>query len=454
MDDIVTIILIIGIIGIVGLFSFYVFQMYVLPKRVDELAELIEQGQVALALKKLTSLVEEDDHNPYIHYLLGEAYTKNNQAAEAIMEFKQALRYVTRESKVKEETIRGRIAKLYLDARNYNEAKKEYLILTKIAPNDAENYYQVGLLFENAGLSDKALPYFMQAIKLKPTHTEAQYHAGVIHYNLRNLRDAIAALSEAVRINSKHYGAHFYLGQSLRAQKDHDQAIREFDAALKDNSWKARALIGKGICLYEKEQYRKAISELETALDSAGSSNDLKVNIYYYLAACGEKLRDFNIAISNWEKIMEINPKFRDVKDRLAMYEEFRTHDSIKDFMIASPGRFEKICRNIVEKDGYMVTDLEVKSDSMVIIIANDDSDHLRRAAKRPVTIFFIYRTTDQVVEKDLRTMHEIMRNRGITKGVCMTTSEFNAQAELFAQSRPLELVDKKHFIEKLNGVL
>ena len=454
MDEIVTIILISGIVGIVGLFSFYIFKMYVMPKRVDELAVMIEQGQVALAMKKLLALVEDDDHNPYIHFLLGEAYLKSGQSPEAIMEYKQAVRYIVKESKVKEETIRTRLAKLYMDTHNYNEAKKEYLILTKLTPNVAENFYQVGLLFENAGLSDKALPYYIQAVKLQPRHAEAQYHIGVIQYNAKNIADAKLAMTETVRTNPKHYGAHYYLGQCHRSQKDHDAAIREFDAAMKDSVWRARAFMGKGICFFDKEQYRKAIVEFESALGEGESSNEFKLNIYYFIAAAGEKLRDFNVAISNWETIMEINPKFRDVADKLAMYEEYRTHDSIKDFMIASPGKFEKICRDLVEKEGFSVTDLEVKSDSLVTLVAVDAGEQGFRSTKRPSTLFFIFRVTETISDKELRIMHESMRNKNITKGICMSTSDFNAQAEIFCQSRPIELRDKKYLIPKLRGVV
>jgi len=454
MDEIVSIILIAGIIGIVGLFGFYIFKMYLLPKRLEELALMIENGQVALALKKLLALVEEDDHNPYIHFLLGEAYLKNSQISEATMEYKQAVRYVVKDSKVREETIRARLAKLYLDAHNYNEAKKEYLILTKLAPNIPDNFYQVGLLFENAGLAEKALPYYVQTAKIQPRHSDAQYHIGVIQYNSKNIRSAKEALTEAVKANAKHYAAHYYLGQCLRSEKELDSAMREFEAATKDTAWRGRALLGKGICFYEKEQYRKAIAEFDNALDAAEGSNDLKVNIYYFTAAAAERLRDFNLSISNWEKIMAINPKFRDVKDKLAMYGEFRTHDSIKDFMIASPGKFEKICRDLVEKDGYTVTDLEVKNDSLVSLIAVDSGDQGFRSTKRPSTLFFIFRTTEPISEKELRAMHESMRNKGITKGICMTTSEFNAQAEIFCQSRPIELKDKKMLISQLNNIV
>jgi len=455
MDEIFTLILIVGIIGIVVLFSFYLFKTYVMPKKVDELAHMIESGQVVLAIKKLQTLVEEDDHNPYLHFLLGEAYMKTGQLQEAQMEYKAALKYIVKDtSKVKEETVRSRLARLFMQTRNFNEAKKEFLILTKINPSDPENFYQVGMLFEKAGLSEKALPYFQQAAKINPSHGDSQYYIGVINYNFKNIRDAKAALTEAVRINPKNHGAHYHLGQCLRNQKELDWAIKEFDAASKDEGWYPRALLGKSLCFFEKEQYRKVITTLEGVIDSV-TNMDVKLNMYYYISIAAEKLRDFNIAINYWEKIVDINPKFRDVKEKLSTYEEFRTHDSIKDFMIASPGKFEKICRDLVEKDGYSVSDLQVVNDSQVMIIATDSPGQgALRATKSPTTIFMIYRTTDPIAEKELRQVHELMKSRNITRGACYTTSEYSTQAEIFCQSRPIELFDRKAMVDKLRGIV
>ncbi len=455
MDEVVTIILIVGILGIAGIFVFYILKTYVMPKKLDELAAMIEMGQAVIALKRLQAIVEEDDHNPYAHFLLAEAYAKTGHIQEAIMEYKQAMKYAMNDPRTKEELIRSRLAALYLTTRNYNEAKKEYLILTKLAPNDPENFYQVGRLFENAGLSEKALPYFLQAVKINPSHEDAQFHVGVINYNHKNIRDAKSALSEAVKINPKHFGAHYYLGQCLRNQKDLDWSIREFDAAARDDGWKARALLGKALCLFEKQAYRKAIEELEMAEEYSENSIELRLNIQYQIAACAEKIRDFNTAIAKWEKIMEVNPRFRDVAEKLQNYEEYRTHDSIKDFMIASPAKFERICRDIVEREGYHITELNVVSDSEVNITATDTTESTTwRSAKKPTTIFVIYRSTEPVPEKELRLLHEKMRQTSITRATCLTTSEYTTQAELFAQSRPIELYGKKEFIGKLRGLI
>ncbi|MES0490596.1 MAG: tetratricopeptide repeat protein [Leptospirales bacterium] len=451
MDDIVSLILIVGILGVVALFAFYLVKTYVLPKQIGELAELIANGQAAIAIRKLQTLVEEDDHNSYLHFLLGEAHSALENTQEAIMEYKAALKYLGQDPRAKEEIIRNRLAKKHLETRNFNEAKKEYLILTKISPDDPENFYQVGILFENAGISEKALPYFIQAVKIKPTHEDAQFHIGVINYNHKNIRDAREALTEAIKANPKHHGAHYYLGQCLRSAKDLDWSIKEFDTAAKDESWKGRALLGKALCLYEKGAFPQAVAELQTALNFSGGSSELKLNIYYSMAAAAEKMRDFTMAIANWEKIMDINPRFRDVSDKLAKYEEFRVHDSIKDFMIASPGKFERICRDMVEGEGYHVSDLSVVSDGEVNLIASDAAEGTGwRSSKRPTTLFIIYRTTEPIQEKDIRALHENIRQKGITRAVCMTTSEFTAQAEIFCQSRPIELVERKGIINKL----
>jgi len=455
MDELITIILIAGILGIVGLFIFYVFKTYILPKKVDELAQMIESGAASLALKKLQVLAEENDRNPYLHFLLGEAHNKMNNSQEAIMEYKQALRYLESDPRVKEEVVRKKLAYQYLDARNYNEAKKEFLILTKLNPNEPENFYQVGVLFENAGMSEKALPYFMQTVKLKPNHEEANYHIGIINYNFKNIRDSKNALTETLKTNPKHYGAHYYLGQCLRNQKDLEWAIKEFDQAAKEDAWKSRAYLGKGICLFEKEAYAKAIDELEKGLIQPNNSQDIKLSTQYMIAASAEKLRDYNTAISNWEAIHSINPKFRDVSEKLQQYAEFRVHDAIKDFMIASPGKFEKICRDVVEKEGYRITDLQVISDSEVHCVAADSGEGAwRTSVKRPTTFFIIYRRTDPINEKDVRNLHEVMKSRNITRAVLMSTSEFSTQAELFSQTRPMEIMDKSKFLAHLRSVV
>ncbi|RME90562.1 MAG: tetratricopeptide repeat protein [Candidatus Hydrogenedentota bacterium] len=453
MDDLISLVLVAGIIGIVGLFIFYIIKTYVVPKKIDEISEMIRAGQLGPAIKRLQKLIEDNDRDPYTHYLLAEAYNAQKNYPKAMLEYKQVLKINKFSGKVKEAQVRSRLAKLYLAQNNLDEAKKEYLILTKLDPTNADNFFQVAKLFDEAGVPDKAVPYYKQALKINPAHAEAHYRLGVIEYTAGNTTEAKRALTEAVKLDPNNLSAHYYLGMTLKSLKDYEWALKEFDTAARDDKLKAKALLGKGLCYIEKDQMQNAIAEMEKGLSVAPKGSDTEMNLRYFIAAAAERLRDFHTAIAHWERLHDMNPKFRDVAEKLKMYDEFRTDDSIKDFMIASPGKFEMISRKIIEHLGLNIVDLQVINDSEVHCLAME-SDVKFRNTKRGQQVIYILRTTDPIPEKTVRALHEEMRANGATRGMCLTTSEFTTQAELFAQSRPIELVDKKEIVKILRAVV
>lgn len=452
MDDIITLILITAILGVVGIFSVYVFKTYVMPRKVEELADMMKAGNLGPAIKRLQKMLEENDRDPYIHFLLAEAYRAQKKFQQATLEYKQVLKIGKFGGKVKEEAVRSRLAKIYLQNKSLEEAKKEFLILTKLDPSNADNFYQVGLLFENAGLSEKAHPYYKQAVKANANHADAHFHLGVIEYNLSNISEAKLSLSEAVKRNPNLYSAHYYLGLCLKNQKDYDWAIKELDIALKDESLKPKAYLAKGLCYMERDSLQNAISDLEKGIAVAPKSSEIELNLRYFLAACAERKRDFHMAIANWERIIDVNPKYKDVNDKLKTYEEFRTDDTIKDFMIASPGKFEQTSRAVIEKLELNIIDLQVVSDSEVHASATEMEGNWR-SNKRTSKLVYLFRTTDPISEKHLRQLHEEMRSLGAPRAMCMTTSDFSSQATIFCQSRPIELIDKKQLIQLLRGI-
>ena len=257
---------------------------------------------------------------------------------------------------------------------------------------------------------------------------------------------------KAVKANPELYQAHYFLGLCLKNKKDYDWALKEFDTAMKDDSLMGKSLLAKGLCFIEKEQLPKAMVEFDRGLGVAPKSSELELNLRYYTAAAAEKLRDFHSAISNWERIHDVNPKFKDVAQKLKTYEEFRTDDAIKDFMIAPPGKFEATSRQIIEQFELNVIDLNVVNDSEVRILATEQEGKWRNT-KLANRLIYIYRLTDPIQEKIVREMHEDMRKKNATRGIIITTSDFTTQAELFCQSRPIELKGKKEMIQYLRAL-
>ena len=156
------ILLVFGIIATI--FALYFFHLFIAPRKIEEIARMIDEGQTALAIKKLTELLEKDDRNPYAHFLLAEAYLKEKNIQYAILEYRQVLKLSKFDDKINEVTIRSRLAKIFHKKNAIEEAKKEYLILTKIDPANFENYYQLGVIYFNAGVMDRSAVFLKKSI--------------------------------------------------------------------------------------------------------------------------------------------------------------------------------------------------------------------------------------------------------------------------------------------------
>ncbi len=453
MEDISVFILLGGIVGIGGIFVYYIFKTYVKPKKIEELAEMVQKGQLAPAIKKLQSLLEQNDRDPFIHYLLAEAYYKQNNLQQAVLEYKQVIKIGKFTSRLKEETIRSRLAGIYMANKNLEEAKKEYLILTKLDPTNGDHFYKVGKLFDDAGMFDKALPYYKQSVKIDPKNANALIQLGIIEYNTGNINDARKDLGDGLTLDPKNFKAHYYMGLTLKSQKDYESALKELEIAIKDDSIRASGYLARGMCFLERDMYQKSKVEFERGLGFATKSSEVELKLRYFLSIAAENMRDFHTAISNWERIMDINPKYKDVAQKLKDYEEFRTDDSIKDFMIASPGKFEAIARQIIEALELTIIDINMVNDSAIHALATETLESKGRSTKRMNQLVYLYRLTDPVPERMVRQMHEDMKSKGASKGFFLVASQFTKTAQMYCESRPIELVDRGGLIKLLRGI-
>jgi tetratricopeptide (TPR) repeat protein len=427
-------------------------QAYLVPKKIDELARMVETGQTKLAIKKLNELLEKDDRNPYAHYLLAEAYIKEGNPQYAIIEYRQVVKFAFYDDRVKENEVRSKLARLYKDRKSFEEAKKEYLILTKLDSANFENYYELGQIFFNVGVTDKAVSFFKKSIALNPKHADSFYNLGQIYYRFNTHADAKQMFLEVIKLDPQNVRAHYFLGLVLRQQGDFEWAIKEFEIAQKSEELKVKCFLAKGSCYMERGQYPKALMEFERGIKFARRGSDTELNLRYFMAESQEKMRDVPSAIHNWERISEVNQNFRDVPDKLRYYAEFRQDDRIKDFLIAGLSQFEHQSRKIVESMGHKISDVDIISDVEIELIAVE-SDGKWRNARQTNKIIRIIRTTDTVQEKLLRKMHENMKTRNATRIMIITTGDFSQQAQDFANTRPIELFGKAELVNLLRKI-
>ena len=433
------------------IFALYFFHIFIAPRKIEEIAKMIDAGQAAMAIKKLTELLEKDDRNSYAHYLLAGAYFKEKNTQYAILEYRQVLKLGKFDERVREIDIRFKMADLYKTTNAAEEAKKEYLILTQIDPNNFLSFYELGIIYFESNMFEKAMQYLKKSNTFNKEHDMTLYYLGQTYLRLELYKEAKQTLLDAVKIDHSNYKAHYFLGLVLRQMGDVEWAVKEFDVAGKDEDIKVKCFLAKGTCFSEKQQYPRARQEFEKGLKYARKGSTTELNLRYFLADAQEKMKDLHEAIANWEAIVKVKKDFRDVQQKLKVYEDFKQDDKLKDFLIASLSQFEHTCRKLVEVMDYTIIDVDIGENDVEVLAIEPEGRF--RNIRRSNRIIKIIRSTDPITDVMLRKLSESMKRKNANRIIVITTSDFSTAALEFANTRPIDLFGRQKLVELLRKV-
>jgi tetratricopeptide (TPR) repeat protein len=309
----------------VGFLAVFLVKTIALPRRAAAAEGYLAKNKNLQAIKAGKAAVEKDPKDADAHYLLGKALLAENRAEQALREFKSVSRLGIEGKNIPETEFRKTIAKLYLQYKETEEAVKEYLLLIKLQPENAEYYYWTGKIFSERNRPDLAEQYLGKAVSLNPKDGNYHFSYGVVLYQNKKIRDANIELENALKADPNSGQVHFYMGKVHKDSKDFAGAVPSFEKAARDPEYRIRALVELGSCYMSLKMVDKAIPELEravNAIEDEASSDSLYAR--YFLAMCFEKKQEFLKAIAQWDKIYARKKNFRDVGEKLTQYQQYR----------------------------------------------------------------------------------------------------------------------------------
>ncbi len=421
------------------------------PKRITGLQDIISNGRYPQAINYAKKLLEKDPQNYDAHYLLGKSYELAGEKKMALQEYRIVNKHSIFSGICREQDFREAIASLYIEFGEEVEALKEYLLLIKLAPVEARYYYQAGQLFEKQNESNKAAHYYKQTIKYNPIHRDAYRAYGQVMYNAQNPAEAKPALEKAIELSPNDCKAHFYLGCLYKDHRNYRQAISSFDISYHDHEMRQASLIERGLCYMSLGNAGKAQINFEHAIESPGDDRESNRTLFarYFLSQCHEKLNNLEEALEQWEMIHQINKNFRDVPAKLNQYRDLKKHDSLLDFITASPEEFERICHQIIEVSGYNVTSYKPIRDGAQILAESKKPKRWLNEMQSQ-RCFRILRSMEDIDVKTLRIFQEYLQKKGIKNGYIITSADVTYSAKDYAKSRTIEVIDKSKLISYL----
>jgi tetratricopeptide (TPR) repeat protein len=411
------------------------------PKKIAALRNLIKAENYKQAILLAKDILIKDKNNTEAHFILGESYFQQKKYELALIEFKIAEKAGVYEN-FDEKKLRERLGELFSRFNELDEALKEYILLTNKFSKEHTYYYLAGELFEKKENDAQALKYYSDCVKIYGNYVPALLKLGIMMYKAKRQSEASSYLQSVISKEPENYEAFYYLGMISKADSNYKNAVKYFEKAAKSPELKVRALMEKGMAFIMQKSYDEAIIELNRALKNCLEENNVKINLRYLLANCYELNRNVTEAINLWEQIYAVNPKFKDVSEKLSSYQEIRIDDRMKDFLTATDVDFVDMCKGIIFHMGLNIMEQEVLSKDLMEFQCLDADNKWRNMKKHP-KIIMISRSGSPVEESVMRQLNDKMRDKQILKGIVITSSGFTKGALAFVKERPIELIEK-----------
>lgn len=421
------------------------------PKKLDSITKLIKQQKYTAAERVAKSLISKNPRNYLAHYYLGNAYLADKKNELALMEFKLVNQNAIFNGDIPEKDFRKQISQLFVKFNQTDDALKEYLLLTKLDPSDAENYYMCGKLYEQKGRSDLATGFYQKAIQHNKKHVKAHSAYALSLLRGKQYSDAKKEIDLAISLSPDTYSSYYYLGKIYKEQKDYPNAIKALEKALRDPEFRQKALLERGSCYMMANSIDNALSEFDKAVRASKDEN-AQETLYarYFLAACYEKTRNIDKAIEQWQIIYKRNYSFRDVGAKLSEYKDLQTNDSLKEYLTCSSTAFVDLCKTAASGGLNMISQkTEAQKWGVRLYAIEQKKDDWMNVRKQLYMIDF-HRETDPIEDVEIRTVLDTAKSKNCVKVFVCTSSGFTSAAVGFAENRPIELIGK----EKLEQLL
>ena len=263
-------------------------------------------------------------------------------------------------------------------------------------------------------------------------------------FRAKQYTEAKKEIDYAIQLSPDTFSSYYYLGKILKENKDYAAAVAAFEKSLRDPEYKQEALIERGSCYMAANNIEKAMVEYDRAVKSSqNESSQETLYARYFLAACYEKTRKLELAISQWEAIYAKNHNFKDVASKLAQYKDLQANDHMKEYLTSNPQTFNEICKKVALSGfGLTAGNVESKKFGCMMVATESKSENWMNMRQSPYLLVF-YREPDLIEDGVLRKLLEIAKSKSYVKVIIFSSAGFTRTAISFSENRPVELINK-----------
>lgn len=422
------------------------------PLKISKINELMSKGQYSEAANICQRMLEKDSDNPKLHYLLAECYFNLGNYTGAKAEYNYLFRYNLESYDILEEDVRYKLAEIYLQSNQTEEALKELLLIAKKNPNDLKTMLKIGNIFKQFGKWENAIMYFQKALMIDKSNIEAIFSLGEAFYNRKQYKTALKFLSTAIKTAPNSIDANYFMGLCYKELGEHRTALIHLKKAANDKKLGLNASYSMGLIYFDLGQFKEAIESFKVAgtyVEDKKSTTYL--NILYAQAEAYARLNMIPEAVELWESLYNIRPNFRDVVVKLSKYQHLKNDEPVREFLTMSNESFMEVCKKIIHHFGCKIVKIELLNNGRGIEAQTIGStSQWKNLDKLPVFFYIVRDVSEPITQKEISLILDKMKITKSAKAYLISPSYTVADVENQATARPIEIISR----DKLSNLL
>ena len=197
----------------------------------------------------------------------------------------------------------------YVEQKKYNQAMTDFNKAAELNPNSELPYFGRGWVYNLQKNYGAAIREYDKVIELNPRYAIAWNNRGAAKSWQNKMSEALADYNKAIELSPNYIKAYENRGKALNALGDKKKAAADFQRA------ETLSLSNKGADkIIEEALNRSKRGDINGALELLNQAAELYPDNQFVFVNRGniynDHLRDFEAAIADYNKTIEINPKF------------------------------------------------------------------------------------------------------------------------------------------------
>ncbi len=234
-----------------------------LPLQLKYAQILINKGLYEKSLKFLQTAEKVDSNNPDVHLLKGSAQMVLGKETEALLSFRNAIKYAGTEI----DDILYQIGSTYVQIGNIPKALHYFEKAVKANPLNDMALYDLGFFYDQENKLKKSIKYYNLYLDIDPFNQYVWFNLGTVYNKIEEHDKAIDAYEFAYALNDEFHMALFNIGNALANAEKYEEAIKKYNEFLEIEPKNDEAYCYIGECYLNIEDYVKSRHYYNLAID-------------------------------------------------------------------------------------------------------------------------------------------------------------------------------------------